>query len=190
MNTPLKTPFQFPNGEKILSLIPQIVSTKHAADVHGNPLAVEIYGFDPAKVLKELSKDEFVTFMIYTLEYKALFLEQESEIRERAYLDKYDGKPPYDPNGYGVILQHCIIRDFNGFHVSNAPKCKKVLDLILPIALDNYPEMMFKSHMINMPFGFTTAFKMVSVFLDPRYCFELIYELMVNVFLEPRRRSP
>ena len=190
MNTPLKTPFQFPNGEKILSLIPQIVSTKHAADVHGNPLAVEIYGFDPAKVLKELSKDEFVTFMIYTLEYKALFLEQESEMRERAYLDKYDGKPPYDPNGYGVILQHCIIRDFNGFHVSNAPKCKKVLDLILPIALDNYPEMMFKSHMINMPFGFTTAFKMVSVFLDPRYCFELMYQLMVNVFLGPKRRSP
>jgi hypothetical protein len=165
----LNTPLLFPQAEKILNLVPQIVSTKNALDKYGNPIALELYGFDPYKVLKEITREEYTEFIIYTLEYKALFLEQESERRERAYLEQYNYEPPETPSGYGVILQHCIIRDFNGFNLSGAFKSKKVLEWILPIALDNYPEMMFRSHMINMPFGFTTFFNFISLFLDPRY---------------------
>lgn len=164
----LNTPFKFPNGEKVLRLIPQIVTTRNATDVYGNPLAVEVYGFDPMQVLKELTQEEYTLFIIYALELKALFLEQESEIRERAYLEKHAYNPPEDPRGYGVILQHCIIRDFAGFTIAGGFKCKRVLEWILPIALDNYPEMMFRSHMINMPYGFTTFFNFICLFLDPR----------------------
>ena len=164
----LKSPTQFPNGERILKLVPQIVSTINAQDVHGNPLAVEQYGFNPHEVLAELRKEEYITFVIYTLEYKALFLEQVSETREKEFLKLHNDSPPFDPNGYGVLVQHCIIRDFKGFSITAGLSLKKVLEWILPIALDNYPEMMFKSHMINMPFGFTTVFNFINLFLDPR----------------------
>jgi hypothetical protein len=130
-----------------------------------------LYGFDPAKVLQEITREEYTTFIIYTLEYKALFLEQESERRERAYLEQHNYEPSEAPPGYGVILQHCIIRDFSGFNLSGAFKRKKVF----PIALDNFPEMMFRSHMINMPFGFTTYFNFVSPFLDPRHVINTKY---------------
>jgi hypothetical protein len=159
----------FPNGERILKLVPQIVSTVNARDVHGNPLAVELYGFNPSSVLAELTREEYTTFMIYTLEYKALMLEQESERQERAYLEAHMGDPPCTSSGYGVLLQHCIIRDFRGFSVTAFFSVKKVLEWIMPIALDNYPEMMFRSHMINVPFGFTTFFNFVCFFIDQKY---------------------
>ena len=129
-------------------------------------MAIEFYGFDAIKALRELTKEEYITFMIYVLEYKVMVLEQESDLKEKAYLEKYNYEPPYHPSGYGVIEQHCYIRDFKGFIISDAFKCKKVLDWILPICLDFYPETMSKSHMINVPFGFTTFFNLVSLFLD------------------------
>lgn len=114
----LQTPFQFPEGAKIMELIPQIVCSLNALDAFGNPLAVELYGFDPVKVLASVTQAEYTTFVIYTLEFKALALTQEGARRERELLAAHKGKPPYDPNGYGVILQNCIIRDFNGFSVT------------------------------------------------------------------------
>lgn len=71
-------------------------------------------------------------------------------------------------------------------------QCKKVLEWILPIALDNYPEMMFRSHMINVPFGFKTFFNFVWLFLDPKYHYTSLVEMlsylshaMMVVGLEP-----
>jgi hypothetical protein len=52
-----------------------------------------LYGFDPVKVLQEITREGYTTFIIYTLEYKALFLEQESERRERAYLEQHNYEP-------------------------------------------------------------------------------------------------
>ena len=166
MKENLNTPLLFPHGEQVLSLIPQIPSTINARDRLGHPLAIEFYGFNALQALRELQREDYVTFMIYVLEYKLMVLEQESEIKEKAYLEQFNYEPPYTPSGYGVLEQHCYLRDFKGFNISDAFKCKAVLDWILPICLDFYPETMFKSHMVNVPFGFTAFFNFISLFLD------------------------
>jgi len=66
--------YEYPNAKKIIEMVPQIVLAHDALDNFGNPVGMEQFNFDPAKVLKEITKEEYVTFMIYMLEYKILVL--------------------------------------------------------------------------------------------------------------------
>lgn len=128
---------------------------------------MEQFNFEPAKVLKEITKEEYITFMIYMLEYKILVLEQLSEAKERAYLAEHDYNPPPSEKGYGVMLACRIIRDFNGFGMGHmGPEGRTVITWILELAVDNYPELLYKSHMINTPWMFSTIWFFVKNLLD------------------------
>jgi len=166
---PLSSPLDFPAGKKILNLIPQIVLAHDALDKNGNPMSIEEFGFNPELVMKSVTKEEFLRFIIYTLEYRVLVLEQLSDEKEKAYLAQFpDGNAPADAPPYGVILQCCTIRDFGKFGMDNvSADGRQILSWILGLAMDNYPELLFKSHFINVPWVFNTLWAFIKGLIDP-----------------------
>ena len=67
----------------ILSLIPQLVIIPHIMDNYGCPICIEQYNFVPSEILKQITISEYVTFVIYSLEFKSLVLDQLSHQREQ-----------------------------------------------------------------------------------------------------------
>jgi len=166
---PLSSPLDFPNGRKIINLIPQIVLAHDALDNKGNPMSMEEFGFNPELVMKSVTKEEFLRFIIYTLEYRVLVLEQLSDEKERAYLAPFpDGQAPADAPPYGVILQCCTIRDFGKFGMGNmSADGRNILSWLLGVAMDNYPELLFRSHFVNVPSIFSTIWWFIKGLIDP-----------------------
>lgn len=126
------SPMKFPNGAKIIELAPQIVITKNAVDKLGRPIgkssiafprcgfhitmsfkAMELYNFSPKEVLKIVSQELYINFLIYALEYRALVMEQLSHEQEMKYLQEHPD-PEEREDGYGVVLMVYIIRDLKG----------------------------------------------------------------------------
>jgi hypothetical protein len=74
---------------------------------------MEQYNFSPATLFEQITPEEYLTYLKYSLEYRALVMEQLSHEREQAYLAAHP-----DPNtredGYGVVLLNCWIRDLKG----------------------------------------------------------------------------
>jgi hypothetical protein len=105
-------PRLFPKGEQILHLVPQIIIEDNALDAEGRPLSLESYNFDPDELLKEISINDYLKFLIYTLEYRTLVMEELGERRERAYL--MNTPPENRTDGYGVLLYNYTIRDLEG----------------------------------------------------------------------------
>lgn len=163
------SPFEFPNGKKIINLVPQIVLAHDALDNLGNPMSLEEFGFNPELVMKSVSKEEFLRFVIFTLEYRVLVLEQLSDLKEKAYLAQYpENTPPPDSPPYGVILQCCTIRDFGKFGLDNVSSDgRQILSWILGIAMDNYPELLYRSHFVRVPWVFNTLWAFVKGMIDP-----------------------
>ena len=149
-------PFKFPNGEKILGLIPQLIITPYAHDKSGSPICVEQYNFSPAEVLNKISIQEYIVFVMHSLEYRSLVVEQLSEKREKAFLDSLDpnqleeAQNPTSSIVYGVLLNTCVIRDLGavGFeHISS--QGQEIIRAVVSLSSDNYPELMRKCFMIN-----------------------------------------
>jgi hypothetical protein len=165
----IKSPFDFPSGQKIVDLVPQIVIAHDVLDNEGSCIGLEQYCFDPTTVLSNITKDEYIKFLIYMLEYKSLVLDQMSDEKEKKTLAKYKGNPPetVKKNGYGEMLCCTIIRDFNGFGFGHIGyDGRTVISWVLEIAIDNYPELLAKSHLINVPWFFNTFWIFVRMFLD------------------------
>eukprot|EP01031_Cornospumella_fuschlensis_P036109 gene36109-43787_t len=101
-------PSKFPKGALINTLIPQIVLDHQVQDNQGCPLCVETYSFSPTEVMEQISIEDYVLYMMYTLEYRSIVLEQISENRERERRQRQgdDGEEPY-----GYIQYTCVIRD-------------------------------------------------------------------------------
>lgn len=117
-------PLRFPKGELILKLIPQLVILPHATDKLGCPICVEQYNFIPAEVFQQITMEEYILFVIYSLEYKSLIIEQLSEQREREYLDSLsdDERANIDSINstmppYGVLANICVIRDLCKYYI-------------------------------------------------------------------------
>lgn len=72
----MNDPKKFPNGELILKLNPQIVIAPHAMDNKGQPVMLEIFDFDPNKVLEQITVEQFVIFLICACEFRTLIVEQ------------------------------------------------------------------------------------------------------------------
>ena len=108
-------PTKFPHADIILKYAYQIVITTDVLDFKKNTVSYESYDFNPKEVMKIISVQDYLKFLAYTLEYKALVLEQLSEERERAFLMEHNNDPPPTSGGYGVIVQVNIIRDLTGF---------------------------------------------------------------------------
>lgn len=114
----LDHPLKFPNGELILELIPHIVICPDSCDSFGAPISVDQYNFSPGSVLSKISIEQYIQFVIYSLEYKSLVVEQMSQEREEQYLCSLsdeerraaesddDESPPY-----GVLVNICVVRD-------------------------------------------------------------------------------
>jgi len=163
----IKSPFDFPSGKKIVDLVPQIVIAHDVYDYGGHCIGLEQYCFDPTTVLSNITKDEYIKFLMYMLEYKSLVLDQLSDEREKKTLAKYKGNPPDTQKGYGEMLCCTIIRDFNGFGFGHIGyDGRTVISWVLEIAIDNYPELLAKSHLVNVPWFFNTFWVFVRMFLD------------------------
>lgn len=109
-------PLRFPKGDIILKHIPQHIVLPEAMDKFGCPICVEQYNFTPSEVFKHISIEDYIQFVMYSLEYRSLIVEQLSEERERAFLSKLTleereelEKPESKP--YGVLVNICVIRD-------------------------------------------------------------------------------
>lgn len=74
---------------------------------------MEMFDFSPKEVLDAISIADYLVFLTYSLEYRALILEQMSHEREKKYLAEHP-----DPNdrtdGYGVVILDYTIRDLKG----------------------------------------------------------------------------
>jgi len=107
------SPLKFPSGQKIIDLAPQIILSAQALDNEGRPLAFEQFDFVPKHVLKMVTLAEYLEFLIYSLEYRAIVLEQMSHERELTYLASHPNVEDRKV-GYGVVLMDFTIRDLKG----------------------------------------------------------------------------
>ena len=76
-------PLAFPYGPVILDLQPTIVIAPDATDKKGQPIVLELYGRNPALLLEKVSISEYIQFLTYCLEFRAIILEQISDLYEK-----------------------------------------------------------------------------------------------------------
>ena len=82
-------------------------------------IALECYDFSPKDVLDAITIQDYLVFLTYTLEYRALVMEQMSHQQEQQYLMSHPD-PANRVDGYGVVLLDFTIRDLKGmlpYHV-------------------------------------------------------------------------
>ena len=159
-------PITFPHAETILRILPQIVLAHHTTDYAGQPITLETFDFDPNHVLEEMSVEQYLVFLIYSLEFRTLILEQMAEARDAAYLASHPNIEDRE-DGYGCILKLCCLRDLNGVgfkHVGR--KTQAIVKTVLDIAVPNYQEYLGKSYMVNVPWVFETVWVFVKKILD------------------------
>lgn len=80
------------------------------------PLVLEQYSFSPSEVFNAVTTEQYLLFLIYTLEYRALVMEQMSHESEQEYLKQHPD-PLSRSDGYGVVLLNYCIRDLNGNNI-------------------------------------------------------------------------
>lgn len=103
----------------MLRLIPQIVIDHDTRDKFGCPIVFEQYNFRPGEVMAQITLDEYVEFVKYSLEFRSLILEQLSEEQEKekfeALVARRDaGEDMSSMEPYGTLCHLCIIRDLSG----------------------------------------------------------------------------
>eukprot|EP01032_Pedospumella_encystans_P037408 gene37408-42368_t len=109
---------------------------------------------------------DYLLFLVYALEYRALVMEQMSHEEEMRYIEKYPN-PDDRETGYGVVLLNFCIRDLNGVGVGHLTgKGKQIIEAAIKIGLPNYPEYLGKCHMVNVPWLFTSMWFFIKGLLD------------------------
>jgi len=171
-------PSKFPKGDIILKLIPQTVVIPYHTDYLGHPIVVEKSNFSPPDVLKVISQEEYMHFLLYALEYRALVFEQLSAEREQALLELHNGNPPLikqplalsdDDVGYGVIVRGCFLRDLSGLSFAHiGHEGQAILRPIMSVVGANYPEFLGKSYIVNTPMIFSVIWQFIKTLLEPR----------------------
>ena len=74
---------------------------------------METFDFSPKELFESVKLEDYLTFLTYTLEYRAVMLEQVSHEREEKYLAEHPN-PDDRTEGYGVIAMDYTIRDLKG----------------------------------------------------------------------------
>lgn len=166
----MNTPVLFPGGEKIMSLIPQVVIGADYLDRIGSPFSLEQFNFSPTEILKQITLAEYILFLTYCLEHKSLVLEQLSEERERNILAKAgEDSSMVPPSLYGVLLGTCVIRDLKAVGLEHlSTQGMNIINAVVQLASDNFPEMMSKCYMVNTPWVFTWSWVAIKQFLPAR----------------------
>lgn len=160
------SPFFFPKGKVIIDRAPQIIVTPHSRDREGRPLCLEQYCFNPKEVMKVVSIDDYLLFLTYALEYRAMVMEQMSHELEQLYITQFPNEKDRADN-YGVVLLDYTIRDLKGVGFNHlGSDGRAILKAALDLGLPNYPEYLGKSHMINVPTLFSTMWYFLKQILD------------------------
>jgi hypothetical protein len=116
-------------------MVPQLVMAAEARDFIGQPMVLEDYGFNPKAVAEAITIEEYMLFLIYCLEYRAMILEQLSDEMEAEYLQQHPD-PATRKEGYGIVLKICCIRDLKGVGFEHmGPNCKRIIQKGLEIAV-------------------------------------------------------
>jgi hypothetical protein len=155
-------PTKFPHADKIFARMPHIVIAPFARDKTGSPICLDQYSFSPSEILNEITMEEYLEFVIYSLEYRQIVLEQLSEHREREFLASLSSDDRLalenDPDRtYGVLVTTCVIRDLGGVGLEHfGLQGQNIIRSVISLASENYPEMMKKCYMINTPWLFNT----------------------------------
>lgn len=127
---------------------------------------MELYGFNPRELLKQVTEQEFVTFLIHALEYRAIVMEQLSEEKERLYLQEHLN-PTDRIDGYGVIELFYSIRDVKNVGLQSiTPETRTILGNAITIGEKNYAEYLGKNQITNVPWVFNTIWYFIKGFLD------------------------
>jgi hypothetical protein len=158
----LDHPSLFPRGKRILEMIPHLVIAPNAKDRNGNLICAEGYKFKPADVLEEIGLESYLIFAIYALEYRTIIVEQECERAERAFLASLTPEQrvaALDPYGksepHGVILGTLVIRDIGSVTLEHCSEVgRQIIKAIVTVSSDNYPELLKKCYLINVPWVF------------------------------------
>jgi hypothetical protein len=159
------SPFFFPKGKVIIDIAPQIIVTPNSRDRQGRPLCLEQYCFNPKDVMKVVSREDYLLFLTYALEYRAMVMEQVSHDLERQYMEQFNEEDRVD--GYGVILLDYTIRDLKGVGFNHlGSDGRAILKAALELGLPNYPEYLGKSHMINVPSIFNAMWYFLKQIVD------------------------
>ena len=164
-------PSKFPHAATMLRLAPQNVIAPYARDYQNQPIVLECYGaISPKEIFQAIKIEEYIEFLIYTLEFRSMILEQLSEEMEQDYLRRHPN-PSMRSVGYGVILRTCVIRCLKGLGMSHMTfQCKIIIQKALELATANYQEFLGKSHMINVPWVFNVLWQFIKGrgLLEPR----------------------
>jgi hypothetical protein len=140
--------------------------------------------------MKVVSREDYLLFLTYALEYRAMVMEQVSHDLERQYMEQFNEEDRVD--GYGVILLDYTIRDLKGSgiyfvaFICSELNCeilsacimvgvgfnhlgsdgRAILKAALELGLPNYPEYLGKSHMINVPSIFNAMWYFLKQIVD------------------------
>ncbi len=124
INGPNSHPSKFPKADIISGLIKQVTITPFNFDRMGCPVCVDQYDFSPSEVLKIITIQDYILYIMYTLEYRSLILEQLSDEREKSIIQSQkqaieSGTSPSQLEPYGQIAQITVIRDLKGITLSH-----------------------------------------------------------------------
>jgi hypothetical protein len=127
---------------------------------------METFGFNPSKVFKAINKQEYIVWLTYVQEYRALVVEQLSDELEQAYL-KAHPDPDSRKDGYGVMLLYFCIRDMKGVGMAHlGSEGRQLVSTAMELGLNNYSEYLGKNILTNVPWIFNSMFYFIKQFLD------------------------
>jgi hypothetical protein len=139
--------FAFPEGKEVKKIYPRFY---HKTDLKGRPLYIEQLGNADTKTLFKLSTPERL-LQVYVRD-----MEKVLNYRFKACSKKF-GKH---------IDQGCTILDLKGVPLMQFNECRKILQQVLGIAQNHYPETMGKLFIINAPTLFKGVWTLVKPLLD------------------------
>lgn len=161
MNSVIK----FPNADKILSLCKFLVIDESCLSTEGHPIMAE--GILPFELWDKVTVEEYLQFRLYGLELVSLLLEQMSYKKEQQILDGSiitDNDKPY-----GFLQQIQVLRDVNGIGIGTFQGTnKEAFQRTTAMSGDNYPEILYKVHIVNAPWVFGGIWNIAQVFLAPK----------------------
>ena len=178
-------------ADVILKMMPCLAISHDACDKTGAPICVDQYNFDPSEVLDKIGVANYVIFFIHILEFRSIILEQLSEQRDRAYLASLPDDesralaeyiPPYVDDGsgnlvpvqveaepWGTIVGTLVVRDLSGIgfrHLGSTGQ--EIIKTMVSVSSDNYPEMLRKCLIVNIPWVFTSVWYLIKGWVAPK----------------------
>ncbi|RLN64821.1 hypothetical protein BBJ29_004750 [Phytophthora kernoviae] len=142
-------PDEFPHFQKIIPHLPFLDTFDLFSAPAGHVFYFEMTGYaDLPGLLKDVSEEEWQTFFLYSMEYRAIKLDQLSRKNE-------------------TLVQTIMVRDLAGFSIVRFnPKLLKRLRPLLSIATTCYPESMHKVLVLHAPWIFDKVWSAVKPMLQ------------------------